>query len=393
MRILQVHNRYREHGGEDAAVASEAGVLRRAGHEVVQHQVENPPGRAEAFGAMAMAAWNPVAARRVRSLAQRIRPDVAHVHNTWFTLSPAIFRALQQTGTPVVMTLHNYRLLCCNALLFRDGQPCELCVDSPPWHGLRHRCYRGSVGASAVAAGTIAVNRAAGTWERHIDLFLALTEFGRGLLVRGGLPEDRLMVKPNSVPDPGPRANTPSASRTVLYVGRLAEDKGILHLLDFWRRAPAPGLELVVVGDGPLRDRVAGLASPRIRVAGPLDPSRVRELMLTSRALVFPSLLYEGQPMVLLEALAAGLPVLATDQGGTAATLRRMGPEWLVRPGDRAAFQAGLARLANGNEIDEAGKQARAMYEQAFTPEQSLQGLEAAYRLAMDHAAGRQRIT
>ena len=113
MRILQIHNRYRDHGGEDAVVASEAEVLRRAGHEVVQHQVENPPGRLEAFGAMALAAWNPVSARRVRSLAQRIRPDVAHVHNTWFTLSPAIFRALEQAGTPVVMTLHNYRLLCC----------------------------------------------------------------------------------------------------------------------------------------------------------------------------------------------------------------------------------------------------------------------------------------
>ena len=127
--------------------------------------------------------------------------------------------------------------------------------ESHPWHGLRHRCYRGSAAASAVAAGTIAVNRAVGTWERHVDLFLALTEFGRGLFVRGGLPEDRVMVKPNSVPDPGPRANAPSASRTVLYVGRLSEDKGVLRLLDAWKEAAVPGLELVVVGDGPLRHR------------------------------------------------------------------------------------------------------------------------------------------
>lgn len=389
MRILQIHNRYRERGGEDTVVASEAEVLRRAGHEVVQHQVENPPGRAEAFGAMALAAWNPAAARRVQSLAQRIRPDVAHVHNTWFRLSPAIFRALHQAGTPVVMTLHNYRLLCCNAVLFRNGEPCELCVESHPWHGLCHRCYRGSVGASSVAAGTIALNRAAGTWVRHVDLFLALTEFGRDLFVRTGLPEEGVMVKPNSVPDPGPRATPPSTSQTVLYVGRLSNEKGILRLLDAWKDAAVPDLELVVAGDGPIQREVEGHQSSRVRLTGRLTPDRVRELMLTSRALVFPSLWYEGQPMVILEALAAGLPLLASNHGGTTATLQGLEQEWLLQPRDRAAWQIGLARLSDGAAVDAAGVRARALYERAFTPECSLVGLEEAYRRAMARFSGR----
>jgi glycosyltransferase involved in cell wall biosynthesis len=389
MRILQIHNRYREAGGEDTVVASEAEVLRHAGHEVVQHQVENPSGRIGAFGALALAAWNPAAARRVRSLAERVRPDVAHVHNTWFSLSPAIFRALGQAGTPVVVTLHNYRLLCSNAILFRDGKPCELCVGSQPWHGVRYRCYRGSAAASAAAAATIAVNRAVGTWGRHADLFLALTEFARGLFIRGGLPEDRVMVKPNSVSDPGPRANSPSASETVLCVGRLSEDKGVLQLLEAWQGAAVQGLELLVVGDGPLRRLVEGRTSAGVRVAGRLASDRVRDLMLSSRALVFPSLLYEGQPMVVLEALAAGLPVLASNHGGTAAALQGVGPEWLVKPGDRVSWKAGLARLGDDGAVDEAGRRARGMYEQAFTPQQSLLGLEAAYRRAMDRFAGR----
>ncbi len=389
MRILQIHNSYREAGGEDAVVAAEAEVLRRAGHEVVQHQVENPPGRLAASGALALAAWNPASARRVGLLADRVRADVAHVHNTWFSLSPAILRALRQGGTPVVLTLHNYRMLCCNALLYRNGEPCELCVGSHPWHGVRHRCYRGSAAASAAASATIAANRAAGTWERHVDLFLALTEFARALFIRGGLPEDRVVVKPNSVPDPGPRGNAPSASRTVLYVGRLSEDKGVLELLDAWEGAAVPSLELVVVGDGPLRHQVEERASARVRVAGKLATGEVRELMLSSRALVFPSLLYEGQPMAVLEALAAGLPVLASDCGGTAATLRGVGPEWLLQPGDRAAWQAGLARLGSDVAADEAGRQARVMYEQAFTPEGSLLGLEAAYGRAIDRFARR----
>ncbi len=330
-----------------------------------------------------------MAGRRVRTLAERSRPDVAHVHNTWFSLSPSILRALQQAGIPVVMTLHNYRLLCANAILFRDGEPCELCVGSPPWNGVRYRCYRGSAVASLAAAVAIAVNRPSGTWQRHVDLFLGLTEFARKLFIRGGLPEDRVMVKPNSVADPGPRANPPSASRSVLYVGRLSEDKGVLQLLDAWQRASVEGLELVVVGDGPLRQQIEGRATAGVRVVGRLASPQVAELMLAARALVFPSLWYEGQPMVVLEALAAGLPVLASNHGGTEATLRGMGPEWLVEAGDRAAWQLGLARLSDRSALDEASRRARTMYEEAFTPERSLAGLETAYRRAVARPAGR----
>lgn len=387
MRILQIHNRYRERGGEDALVAAEAELLRVAGHEVVQYQVENPHGRCDAAGQLALAVWNPLSARRVRSLTEQVRPDVAHVHNTWFSLSPSVFRALRQAGTAVVMTLHNHRLLCANALLFRDGTLCELCIGSHPWHGLYHRCYRGSILASAMAASTIAAHRAVGTWDAHVDLFLTLTEFAKGLLVRGGLPAERLVVKPNSVVDPGPRANAPSASRTVVYVGRLAEEKGILGLLDAWRGAGMSGLELVLVGDGPLQSRVANCSVTGVRVAGRLAPDRVRELMLTSRALVFPSLLYEGQPLAVLEALAAGLPVLASNHGGTGATLEGAGPEWLIEPGNWAAWQAALVRLGDDGPVDRAGRWARVMYEQAFTPERSLLHLEASYRRAVDRLA------
>lgn len=388
MRILQIHNYYRDPGGEDAVVATEAGLLRTAGHEVVQYSVQNPSSWLATTGSLVVAPWNPAASHRVRRLAESRRPAVAHVHNTWFSLSPSVLRALRKAGVPVVMTLHNYRLLCANAILFRDGEPCELCVGSLPWNGVRYRCYRGSAVASLVAAAALTANRPAGTWQRYVDLFLALTEFARGVFIRGGLPEERVLVKPNSVADPGPRANPPSASRSVLYVGRLSEDKGVLRLLDAWRSASVADLELIVVGDGPLRQNIERRRAPGVRVVGRLAPSQVAKLMLTSRALAFPSLWYEGQPMVVLEALAAGLPVLASNHGGTEATLRGIGSKWLVEAGDRRGWQLALARLSDGTSLDQAGRRARELYERSFTPKCSLTALESAYRRVMSGSIG-----
>jgi glycosyltransferase involved in cell wall biosynthesis len=381
LRILQVHTHYREPGGEDVVVRAEAALLRAAGHEVVAYQAENPEHRLPAAAALAGSVWNPLAARAVSRAVKRIRPDVAHVHNTWFTLSPAVVWSLHQAGVPVVMTLHNYRLVCANAELYRDGRPCERCVGSHPWHGVRHRCYRGSALQSVPAAATIAVNRRLGTWRDHVDHFLVPSAFARGMLVRAGLPADRIQVKPNFVEDPSPRRRPASASPTVLFVGRLVAQKGIDVLLDAWRRTGG-GLELAVIGDGPLQAELLDRRVPGVRFEGHLSASAVRDQMLAGRALVFPSRSYEVQPLVVLEALAAGLPVLASDLGGMPELLEPLGPEWLVPAGDPVGWAVALARLDDAERIGEAGARARARYEQAFTPEAAIAALEAAYRQA-----------
>ncbi|HKE98121.1 MAG TPA: glycosyltransferase family 4 protein [Actinomycetes bacterium] len=376
MRILQLHTDYREPGGETAVVRAEAELLRAAGHDVVAHQVVNPAGAAGAALALAASPSNPVAARRAGRLAGRLRPDLAHVHNTWYALSPSVLRALGRAGVPVVMTLHNYRLLCVNASLSRAGRPCEDCVGRLPLAGVAHRCYRGSAVASAAAATTIAANRAAGTWTRHVRRFLVLNEFARERFVRGGLPAERLTVTPNFVADPGGRGRAPSASPTVLFVGRLEPLKGVGTLLDAWAARARPGLELVVVGDGPMRPALERRAPPGVRFAGRLAPGEVRRRMLDARALAFPTLLYEGQPMVVLEALAAGLPVLASDLGGTAELLRAgAGAGWLAPPGDTGGWGRALARLDDGAGTDAAGRRLRGLYEQRFTPELGLRRL------------------
>jgi glycosyltransferase involved in cell wall biosynthesis len=379
VRVLQLHTLYREPGGEDAAVRAEAELLGDLGHQVIQHQVRNPAGAMEAAGALALSPWNPLAARRVQRIVEETRPDIAHVHNTWYAMSPAVLAPLRRAGVPIVMTLHNFRLVCANGQLFRDGVPCQDCVGSHPWHGVRHRCYRGSAVLSIPAAGTIALHNRLATWVQHVDLFLTLNEFARARMVEGGLPAERIRVKWNFVADPGPRTVLAASSSTVLYVGRLSPEKGVDILIEAWRLLGDMSLELVVIGDGPKRAELAARAIPGIRFMGRLPPEEVRRWMLVSRALTLPSVWYEGQPMVVLEALAAGLPVLSSDTGGMPELLEPLGPEWLAAPGSVAAWADALQRLTDPRQVEQASERARARYQQSFTRELAADALEEVY--------------
>jgi glycosyltransferase involved in cell wall biosynthesis len=387
VRVLQLHTPYRQPGGEDAVVRAEAEVLRRSGHEVVQYQVQNPPGAAGAIGSLVVSPWNPRQARRVQGLAERLRPDVAHVHNTWYAQSPAVLWALRRAGVPTVMTLHNYRLVCANGQLFRDGAPCEDCVGASPWHGVRHGCYRDSMVLSVPAAGTIALHDRLRTWSRTVDRFVVLSEFAAERLVRGGLPPDRIELKPNFVADPGPRAAPAAASATVLYVGRLSPEKGVELLVEAWREVGEGPLELVVVGDGPLRERLARRPAARLRLAGQLPAAEVRRQMLAARALVLPSVWYEGQPVAVLEALAAGLPVLGSGIGGVPELLAPLGRDWLAAPGEVASWVAALRALADPERVEVASARARALYERSFSAATAARALEDVYERAADHRA------
>jgi len=380
VRVLQVHNRYRQAGGEDTVVARERELLTSAGHEVLQYQVENPLGAIGAASTLLMSAWNPVSARSVKQITAEFQPDVAHIHNTWWVLSASVVAALG--SIPTVVTLHNYRLLCANAQLFRDGHPCEDCVGRGPWRGVQHRCYRRSFPASTLAAAAISIPRRLDVW-RNVDLFLALTDFAEGRFVAGGIPEEKLVVKPNFVDDPGPRPVSPSESRTVLFAGRLSKEKGIDVLLDAWREASPEGLELVLVGDGPLRAGHESSAPSGVRFVGRVPRDEIGELMLAARALVFPSISYEGQPMVLLEGLAAGLPIFASDIGGVSETVGSGGSASLVRPGDRSAWADSIRRLADDSWVNGAGRRSRSVFESRYSAEHALNALMTAYEVAI----------
>lgn len=322
MNVLLVHNFYQQAGGEDEVFRAEAALLTRLGHEVQTYTVSNDLiEHTPKLQAAAQTLWNSRVARELREVVRARGIGVVHFHNTFPILSPAAYAGARAGGAAVVQTLHNYRLLCANALLFRDGHVCEDCLGrAVPTPAVQHRCYRGSRAGSAVVATMQATHRAAGTYRRGVDAYIALTEFARGKFLAGGLPGDRLHVKPNFLdPDPGPGAGDGGYA---LFVGRLAPEKGVMTLLEAWRTLGAE-LPLRIVGDGPLAAEVARAAAERPGVTwlGRQDRAQVLEQMRGARLLVFPSEWYEGFPMTLVEAFAVGLPVIGSNVGAVAALI------------------------------------------------------------------------
>ena len=378
MRILQIHNSYLFGGGEDRMVQVEAAALREVGDEVIVAHTSNPRTVGAQIRTFATAPWNVASARTIESLIDRSHPDVAHVHNTWYRFSPSIVSALRRRRVPVVMTVHNYRLMCANALFFRDGAPCTDCLGSHPWRAAVHRCYRDSTVESVVAASTISINRSFSTWERGVDRFVVATRFAGDLLSDAGFPGERIRIVPPMIPDPGLRVQAPSSSSTVVYVGRIEEGKGLEMLFEAWRRV-SPEFELVVVGEGPLRPSLEDLRVPRTRFLGWVDSPQVDEILLSSRALVFPSQFFETFGLSAGESLAAGLPVVAGSIGTRREVLGEDGAGWLVDTNTVEDWTRTLGELMNDDAVDKAGVVARARYEERFAPAVALDVLRGVY--------------
>ena len=383
--MLLAHNYYQQPGGEDRVFANEGALLEQRGHEVVRYTASNDAVAEMSTGQLAMATvWNGRTYRDLRALLRRERPAVVHFHNTFPLLSPAAYRAATDEGVAVVQTLHNYRLLCPNALFLRDGKVCEDCLGKAvPWPGILHACYRGSRPASAGVAAMVVVQRLLRTWARDVDVFVALTEFARRKFVAGGLPEAKIRVKPNFVhPDPGVQAGRDGFA---LFVGRLDEQKGVPTLLEAWT-APAVRTPLVLVGDGPLAGRVAEYAArcPAVQWLGRRSPAEVAALMGRAAYVVIPSRSYENFPLVAAEAFANAAAVIASDLGALAEIVTPDVTGLLFRPGDAAHLAERVEWAARyPAEVAELGRNARREFETKYTADENYQLLLDIYDVAI----------
>lgn len=397
MRVLLLHNRYRQPGGEDLVAGLEANMLRAHGVEVFEFEVDNA---SESWGSGTLhlglaAAWSRASYRQILKICEKYRPHIAHIHNFWMKLSPSVHSACRASGAATVQSLHNFRLLCANAMFLRNGRVCEDCLGRAPWGGVLHRCYKGSFLASAAVARMIVSNRRRGTWERDVDAFIALSEHSRSMFFRGGLPADRIFVKPNCVEDPGCSPAPPSASDCVLYAGRLSKEKGVTTLLSAWAGA---GLgkygRLVILGDGPDRESfeiqaaALELSPPKVVFAGQKTPAEVLNLIARARVVVTPSIWYEASPRIVIEALSLGRPVLVSDLGALREIVRHQYSGFNFQAGDALALGEALKKIVTCDTLaDTLGENARHEYLANYTSERNYETLMHIYRLAIERRA------
>ena len=395
MRILLVHNRYQQPGGEDAAFITEDKLLEAHGHQVLRYTLHND--RVSKMSRLALAKatfWHGEVYRELRTLIRRERPQVAHFHNTFPLISPAAYYAARAEGVPVVQTLHNYRLVCSNALLFRDGQVCEDCLGKTiPWPGVVHACYRQNRAASGVVTGMLAAHRALGTWTELVDVYIALTNFAREKFIEGGLPAEKIVTKPNSLQsDPGLGQ---AQGEYALFVGRLSVEKGVETLLAGWKSI-GKTMPLKIVGEGPLGSKVAQAVGrvPGVEWLQAQPREQTLTLMRDARVLILPSVCYENFPMVLAEAYAVGLPVIASDVGSLSTLIDPGRTGLYFRPGDPEDLAAQVEQvLVRPSELVRMRTQARAEFESKYAAEQNYSMLMDIYQQALGRKEGRHELS
>jgi glycosyltransferase involved in cell wall biosynthesis len=397
MKVLIIHNSYQRPGGEDVVAAQEVVLLRQAGHEVIEYRRSNHEIKALNLWNKLMlpkqVIWAGNTVQDLRALVHQEKPHVAHFHNTFLMISPSAYHVCQEMSIPVVQTLHNYRLLCPRADFFRNGRVCEECLGkTPPWPGIVYGCYRGSRVQTAVVATMLTVHRWLKTWHEQVDVYIALTEFARQKFIQSGLPAEKIVLKPNFVdPDPGIREGVGDYA---LFVGRFSSEKSLLTLLEAWKKLGSIPLKLV--GSGPqeteIRQFTREFGLEKVEFLGQRPRDQVFALMKKACVLIFPSESYEAFPLVLAEAFACGIPVIAAHIGAMAEIVEDGRTGLLFTPGEPDDLSAKVEwAFTHPQEMAQMGRKARQEFEAKYTGDRNREGLLNIYRLAIDRARERER--
>lgn len=377
MKVLLIHCAYKFRGGEDTVVVEEKKLLEAAGVNVELLQFSND--EATLMNVVRLPFNFPSYNQTVKKI-KAFSPDVVHVHNLHFAASPSVLYAIRRTGTPVVCTLHNYRLICPSALLFHKGKAFLSSVNSSfPWKAVKEGVYKNSKLLTFWMALSMQVHHWAKTW-RHCDRFIVLTHYAKDIFMRSklGLRDEQITVKPNFTSLPF----LPKVERGnhFFYAGRLSEEKGIRLMLDLFATLP---FTIKFAGDGPMKDEVvkACEAQPNMKYLGTLKKDALLNELASASALLFPSIWFEGMPLTIIEAFACSTPVIASRLGamddmitphhnglhfeaGDAQSLQEAIEEWqALSPAQKEVYQ----------------RNARTAYEDLYTPEKNAEQLLAIY--------------
>lgn len=381
MNILTVHNRYQIRGGEDYCYEEEQSMLRLHGHILDNYEENNDKlVNLAPLRSAQKTIWSQETFKLVSEKLTTHRYDLVHVHNFFPLVSPSVYYAACDSGVPVVQTLHNYRLLCPNGLFFRQGKICEDCLGKNlPWPSVLHGCYKENRLASAAVASMLATHHLLSTWIDKVDAYIALTEFARQKFIAGGLPPEKIFVKPNFVyNDLGAGLGSGDYA---LYVGRLSVEKGLDILIDAWSKLSFK-VPLKIVGDGPLQNFVKNTCQqqPNIEYLGHKPLKDVCHLMGEAKFLVFPSKWYEGMPRVILESFSKSTPVICSKLGALGEIIEHGRTGLHFTPGDSGDLANQIEwAVCHERDLVQMRQEARAEFEANYTAQANYPKLIAIY--------------
>lgn len=351
MKILITHNDYGRNSGEEAAVDSMGTMMKAHGHQIYFYRPSTAPhqqGLTSKINMFLAGLYSWQGIREIKKTLKREHPDVINIHNLYPFISPAALFTCKSAGIPVVMTVHNYRLMCPTGLFLRDGRPCEHCLrHRNEWGCIRFNCEKNGFKSIAYALrGYVA--RKTGAYQQNVDHYVCLTAFQKIKLIEAGFDAEKISVIPNSAPPLQPFP--PILGDYIAYAGRLSSEKGWDMLLSIARRHP----ELPVKVAGFLQDPgLLDLVPPNVHFSGYLDQPALQDFYRNARFLVMPSRCYEGFPLVALEAMSMGKPVIAPDHGGFSEIIGK-GPHAVGRlfpPGNVADLEAAILKCWNDEDL------------------------------------------
>ena len=393
MKILIAHNRYQQPGGEDAVVKTEFNLLKDFGEEVRLYERTNDEindySLVRKIDFLWNMGWSTNSYDDIRRVLKEFSPEVVHFHNIFFTITPSVYQACRDEGVPVVQSLHNFRPLCSNGLFFRGGETCEKCMKKNFWYGVYYGCFKNSRVATVFIARMLARHWRAGTWTNMIDVFMTATKFTKDKYVQGGIPAEKIMIKPNFLyPFPEPEIS-PDRKKNgyALYVGRLSEEKGVDVLLSAWKFLT--GIPLRVLGDGPLLEKLRKYAQENhisnIEFLGYVSSQEYEINMKGAKVLIVPSRCYENFPRIIAEAYAYGLPVVASQLGSLAEIVEDGRTGYLFTPGDTNDLALKVGKIMSDEDgLSRMSAAARRVFEEKYGPQRNYQSLMAIYQKAIN---------
>lgn len=368
MRIVLVHNYYKESGGEDQVFINEKNLLIRNGHKVFTYERKNKLELNSLFSKVKIffqVHYNRSSKKQFHHFIKLNNPDLVHVHNFFPLITPSIYDACVEEGIPVIQTLHNFRLICPTSILMHNGKIYRKSIEKGAYSSIIDKVYKKSYLGTYAVSRMIEFHKNNGTWENKVDKFIALTTFSKSIYVEAGFPKKKISIKPNFFQK---KVKLQKNKRSgALYVGRISPEKGIKTLISAWQGINYP---LKIVGDGPLISEITSANNSSIKSIGALSQNKVMEEMSKASFLILPSLCYEGFPMVILESFANSLPVIASDHGSISEIITNNKNGLLFEPGDSIQLKKKVKWMfENPEACMKMGMNAKIEYDTKYTPD------------------------